>query len=238
MAGRVGRGEGSEARAGGAAARTARRSTEARCTRQRTHGAPATPAGSLQAAHLRCRPRFPRTGGGQRARRRGPRCQVQSPAHPRPAPACVGAGGARGGRAWRVRSAGPRQAWTELRGGPPRRRRQPCAQPARGLHAAAGPMGRTCWRSHMRQSTTWQRLQCSAKASRSSGAGLNLTLRHACIACVWAQQMRKQQRWARRCCWAIRDQAAASGRTSGSTAAAGHTRAPARSPPRRTRGVR
>ena len=40
--------------------------------------------------------------------------------------------------------------------------------------------GRTCWRSHMRQSTRWQRLRCSAKAMRSRGAGLNLTLRQAC----------------------------------------------------------
>ena len=39
---------------------------------------------------------------------------------------------------------------------------------------------RTCCRSHMRQSTRWQRLRCSAKAMRSSGAGLNLTLRQAC----------------------------------------------------------
>jgi hypothetical protein len=103
--------------------------------------------------HLRCRLLCRRKGGGRRAQRPGRRCRGRWWRHQHPE--------SERGHALLRWPRGEQQAWTAHSG---------------GRFAQRDP---TCSRPHMRQSTTRVRLRCSAKASRSSGAGENLMLRQA-----------------------------------------------------------
>ena len=142
-------------------------------------------------AHLRCRPLCPRTAAGPRAQMRCRKCRARSPAPQRPPPAHATAQRRQPGeQAWVAESRGSSSA----AGAPgwrlnprPGRRRHPAGPPdpappaaREGRRQRQVSAVRACWRSHMRQSTTWQRERCSANARRSSGAGENLTLRQAC----------------------------------------------------------